>query len=185
MEQMDIPIELYKSEDREKVFTYIFNTYSKRVYNYICYRINCHYTAEDLTSKVFEKVILNIDSYSQKKASFEIWVFAIARNVLNDYFRSLKRHKLFSLDMITDLISKQPSPEDKAIAEEATDKLLNCEETQYVEDGTDIEKIKINNLDAVLIDNKTINWQTDKCLYSVSSHDISAGQIKQIAESIK
>lgn len=120
---------LDRSEDKERVFTYIFETYFKRVYNYIYYRVNCNYTAEDLTSKVFEKVMLKIESYSEEKSSFEVWLFAIARNVLNDHFRSLKRHKLFSLDSIGYIVSRQPGPEDKVIAEETNDKLLNCLKT--------------------------------------------------------
>lgn len=125
MEQEDIQKNLKECEDKEEAFAYIFETYSKRVYNYIYYRINCHYTAEDLMSKVFEKAMLNIDSYSDKKAPFEVWLFAIAKNILNDHFRSLKKHTLFSLDIIKDLVSKQPGPEDAVIKEETNDKLLN------------------------------------------------------------
>lgn len=120
---------LDKSEYRERAFNYIFEAYSKRVYNYIYYRVNCNYTAEDLMVKVFEKVMLKMESYSEEKAAFEVWLFAIARNVLNDYFRSLKRHTLFSLDVFKDLVSKQPGPEEKVIAEETNDELFKCLKT--------------------------------------------------------
>lgn len=126
MEHIDIHGYLNNSANQKEMFTYIFENYSQRVYNYIYYRVNSHYTAEDLMSTVFEKIMLKIDSYSEKKASFEVWLFAIARNVLNDHFRSLKRHTFFSLDIIRDLISKQPGPEEKVIANEANNKLLNC-----------------------------------------------------------
>jgi len=91
----------------ERDFEYIFETYYKRVYNYIYYRINCKCSAEDLTSQVFEKVMIKIDTYSEKKSAFETWLFSIARNIVNDYFRSLKRHKFFSLDSIKELISME------------------------------------------------------------------------------
>ncbi len=93
-------------------FTCIFETYYKRVYNYIYYRINSHYTTEDLTSQIFEKVMIRIDTYNKEKAPFEVWLFGIARNVVNDYFRDLKKYRVFSMDSIKELASSKKSPED-------------------------------------------------------------------------
>lgn len=76
--------ELLSSIDAEATFTLIFETYYKRIYNYIHYRVNCHFTAEDLTSQVFEKTMNKINTYSPSKSPFEVWLFAIARNVVND-----------------------------------------------------------------------------------------------------
>lgn len=95
MQQIVLVGTLDKNETREdlyekKDFTYIFKSYYKRVYNYIYYRVNCHHTAEDLVSQVFEKVMFKIDTYSKDKSPFEVWLFAIARNAINDYFRSSK-----------------------------------------------------------------------------------------------
>lgn len=110
----------------QKEFTYIFESYYKRVYNYIHYRVNCHYTTEDLTSQVFEKTMLKINTYSKNKAPFEVWLFAIARNVVNDYFRSLKKHKLFSLDSIKELVSREKTPEGIVVTTETNDKLAKA-----------------------------------------------------------
>lgn len=44
--------------------------------------------------------MLKINTYSESKSPFEVWLFAIARNVINDYFRSLKKYKFFSIDKI-------------------------------------------------------------------------------------
>lgn len=52
----------------------------KRVYSYIYYRISCQYTAEDLGSQVFEKVMLKISGYCEDKSPSEVWLFVIARN---------------------------------------------------------------------------------------------------------
>ncbi|MCT4592832.1 MAG: sigma-70 family RNA polymerase sigma factor [Anaeromicrobium sp.] len=112
--------------NKEKEFTYIFETYYKRIYNYIYYRVNGHYITEDLTSQVFEKLILKIGTYSESKSPFEVWLFAIARNVVNDHFRRIKKGKLFSLDMIKELISREKTPEDMVLTGEANDKLLKA-----------------------------------------------------------
>lgn len=114
---------LYK---KEKDFTYIFETYYKRVYNYIYYQVKCYYTAEDLTSQVFEKIMLKINTYSEKKAPFEVWLFAIARNTINDYFRSSQKHKFLSIDTIKELVSRRKNPEDIVEISETNEELLNA-----------------------------------------------------------
>ena len=111
---------------KENDFTYIFESYYKRVYNYIFYKINSHHTSEDLTSKVFEKIMLKIDTYSEDKSSFEVWIFAIARNTINDYFRSIQKHRLISIDSIMNLVSRKQTPEDVVINLETNDEILKA-----------------------------------------------------------
>lgn len=78
--------ELSKSKDkREEFFAQVFNLYYKRIFNYTYYRINVKDDAEDLTSQIFQKVISKINTFNKDKAEFEIWLFAIARNTVNDY----------------------------------------------------------------------------------------------------
>lgn len=86
-----------KVKYNEGDFIYIFETYYKRIYNYIYYRINSHHSAEDLTSQIFEKVMIKIDTYNKEKAPFEVWLFGIAKNVVNDYFREQKSIRFFQL----------------------------------------------------------------------------------------
>ncbi len=86
-----LEMELQEKVCMAKEFDYIFETYYKRIFNYVYYRVYCRFTTEDLTSQVFEKAIRKIDTYTQSKAPFEVWLFAIARNVVNDYFRVKKK----------------------------------------------------------------------------------------------
>jgi len=99
-------------------FSQIYEMYFNRVYKYICYRINNHYEAEDLCSQVFETVITKYHTFSEEKARFDVWLFAIARNTVTDYFRSRKKRFHFSLDSITELILSKPSPEELAIRDD-------------------------------------------------------------------
>lgn len=62
---------------------------------------------------------------------------------------------------------------------------LDCPDAQYYDGGKTIQKIKINNVDAVLIDGNTINWTANKCIYSVFAHQLTTDEIKKVAESIK
>lgn len=123
MENLAFSNSLEQKETKEKEFTNIFETYYKKVYNYIYYRVSCHHAAEDMTSQVFEKIMLKIGTYSESKSPFEVWVFAIARNVVNDYFRTLKKYKFFSIDKFKELVSKEKNPEDLMVIAETNDKL--------------------------------------------------------------
>lgn len=126
MEEVAVRGYLDKCEVQEQEFTYIFEAYYKRVYNYIYYRVQCQYISEDLTSQVFEKIILKIHTYREEKSNFEVWLFAIVRNVVNDYFRSQKKYQWISIENILHLKSESKEPEELIISGEANDKLLEA-----------------------------------------------------------
>ncbi|GAA4832399.1 sigma-70 family RNA polymerase sigma factor [Paenibacillus vulneris] len=147
--------------DVEAYFTWIFESYYKRIYNYASYRVNCHYTAEDLTSQIFEKTMKKIDTFSHGKAPFEVWLFAIARNVVNDYFRSEKRRRLFSLDGFKELVSGRKGPERLAIEGEVNDSLLQALEALSARErnlialkfGAQLKNTEIAELLHITVDN--------------------------------
>lgn len=126
MESARVNMEIYQNR-KDKLsgdvltteeFSQIYEMYFNRVYKYICYRINNHYEAEDLCSQVFETVITKYHTFSEEKAKFDVWLFAIARNTVTDYFRSRKKRFHFSLDSISELILSKPSPEELAIRDD-------------------------------------------------------------------
>jgi RNA polymerase sigma factor (sigma-70 family) len=73
-----------------KCFTQLYSIWFGRVFNYILYRSPEPDDVEDLVMLVFEKVMKNIHRFDPEKGPFGAWLFAIARNVLNDYHRSRK-----------------------------------------------------------------------------------------------
>lgn len=118
--------DLKKGIMSEEKFAEIYDVYYSRVYKYICYRINNHYDAEEICSHVFEAVISKYNSYSPQKSNFEVWLFAIARNAVTDYFRSQKKRITFSLDSILDMILPRPSPEEIVILEDSNEILYKA-----------------------------------------------------------
>lgn len=86
---MDLPskMETKIKINKELVLKEIFNDYYDRIYKFFIYRTNSVHISEELTSTVFEKVVVNIDSYKGDESHFSAWIFTIARNTMYDYFR--------------------------------------------------------------------------------------------------
>ncbi|CAG7641849.1 ECF RNA polymerase sigma factor SigM [Paenibacillus solanacearum] len=107
-------------------FSEIYELYFDRVYKYICYRIQNQHEAEDLCSQVFERVILHYHKFSAEKAKFDVWLFAIVRNAVTDYYRARPKRFHFSLDAIAEFIFPKPSPEELAIQDDTNQALLQA-----------------------------------------------------------
>lgn len=77
-------------------FTRMYEDYFHRIYNYVFYRLLHKEQTEDVVSQIFMKVLEKSPSYDPRKASFRAWIFTIARNTVNDYYR--QKHITVSLD---------------------------------------------------------------------------------------
>src|SRR6476659_320095 len=67
-----------------------FSEQLPRIYNYFRYRVGPGPVAEDLTAATFEKAWRARDRYRRNRAAFGTWLFAVARNVAVDHFRSAR-----------------------------------------------------------------------------------------------
>jgi len=109
----------------EDAFTDIFNRYYNRVFNYMHFRLGNLYEAEELSSQVFEHVLQKMSTYNPELAPFEVWLFAVARNIINDHYRRQKRWSWLPLESIKNLVSRLPSPEENALKNEEHRLLLS------------------------------------------------------------
>lgn len=105
-------------------FAAIYDHYFPRVYNYVRYRVPDADTADDVTAQIFERALANIGRYCQEKAPFAAWLFAIARNAVNDQLRAQKRRTWLSLDILGDWVSPEPQPGEVVAHQEIRDALL-------------------------------------------------------------
>ncbi len=105
-------------------FAAIYDHYYPRVYTYIRYRVNDAETADDLTAQVFERVLVKIGLYNPAQAPFAAWLFALARNVVNDHLRFRRRHPWLPLEMLFQHAADDPPPEAVAVHAEAQAELL-------------------------------------------------------------
>lgn len=114
-------IDRLNQDNLETFYTHYF----PKIYNYIRFRINDPHDTDDLTSKVFEKVIVHAERFNSEKGTFSAWIFAIANNLVIDYFKSKSgRTKKVSLDLVANTISGQKGPEHKIIDRELKNNLL-------------------------------------------------------------
>ena len=81
----------------------VYEAYFSKIYNFIFYRVMHKEIAEDLVSTTFLKVAEKFHTFDPKKGSVAAWIFAIAQNTLNDYFRS--RYVTASLDEVMDSLT--------------------------------------------------------------------------------
>jgi RNA polymerase sigma-70 factor (ECF subfamily) len=80
-----------KAKKDKKYFEKLYEMYFDKIYSYIYYRTFNHPLTEDLTSETFMKVLRSLDRFEWKEnGSFSAWIFRIAQNVVNDYYRSKK-----------------------------------------------------------------------------------------------
>jgi RNA polymerase sigma-70 factor (ECF subfamily) len=105
-------------------FAAIYDHYFPRVYNYVRYRVGDVDTADDLTALVFERALVKIGSYRPERAPFSAWLFAIARNAVNDYFRAQRRRRWLTLDVLRERASVEPQPEEVVTRNETHAALL-------------------------------------------------------------
>jgi len=101
----------------------IYREYYKNVYNYIGFRINNHFDAEELSSLVFEKAISKWSHYNPD-FPMEAWLIGIAKNTVTDYLRAKKRKHFVSLDNIIDFASPNKQPDEIVVRGEENRALM-------------------------------------------------------------
>lgn len=99
------------SDNHDKAFDELYSSYFPRVYNYVHYRVDDFYDADDLTSQIFTKLFSSLKCYRPEKAPFAAWVFRIARNTVTDYYRSRRWNPLVSMEIFEELLDCQPGPD--------------------------------------------------------------------------
>lgn len=69
----------------------LYESHFERVARYIAVRTGDSTEAEDLASEVFVRALRSADSYEEKGAPMEAWVFRIAHNIVVDQLRKRDR----------------------------------------------------------------------------------------------
>ncbi|MCR4901517.1 MAG: sigma-70 family RNA polymerase sigma factor [Butyrivibrio sp.] len=65
----------------------IYREYDKKVLSYIRTRVSNVQDAEDIHADVFMKVLQNLHTFDDTKASISTWIYTIAHNKVIDFYR--------------------------------------------------------------------------------------------------
>ncbi|MFC1925086.1 RNA polymerase sigma factor [Chloroflexota bacterium] len=109
-----------KARQDPEAFGELYDHFYSRIFSFVLGRIASVQIAQDITSEVFFKALKNLGQYHGKNnVPFSSWLYRIATNQTNDYFRKNK-HRVISLEVITDRTDiSDPSLVDENIQLEA------------------------------------------------------------------
>ncbi len=79
-------------------FGVLYDKYYKSIFVFVHRRTDDEELAADITSQVFLKALINIKKYEYKGVPFSAWLFRIAFNEINMYFRKNNAQRVVSLN---------------------------------------------------------------------------------------
>ena len=77
-------------EDRE-YFGFLYEKYFQQLFLFIFKKVQNEDLSGDICSKTFMKAMMNIDKYEDRGFPFSSWLYRIASNEVNFYFRAQKK----------------------------------------------------------------------------------------------
>ena len=81
---------LKKIKKDPNAFEILFKRYFQNIFNYCYRRTSLFETAKDMASETFLKAYLNIHKFRWKGVSIRTWLYRIATNEINLYYRQKK-----------------------------------------------------------------------------------------------
>jgi len=79
-------------------FEPLYQKYFRRTYSFVLHRVGDKETAADVTSKVFLQALINLKKFKFQGLPLSSWLFRIAINECNGYFRKRKAQRHVILD---------------------------------------------------------------------------------------
>lgn len=87
-----------KSLQNPENFRVLYERYYRNIFLFILHRVGDKPLTADLTSQVFFKALMNLSRYRFRGLPFSAWLYRIAVNECNDFFRKEKRARCVVLE---------------------------------------------------------------------------------------
>ncbi len=87
-----------RAKTEPEAFGNLYERYVDRIYSYIYYRVGNSAEAEDLTARVFHRVLKALPRYTDRGAPFVSWLYRIAHNLVANHHRDQSRRPAAALD---------------------------------------------------------------------------------------
>lgn len=131
----DIALELKEIEQAQlnpEKFAVLYDRYYKPIFLFVFKRVNDENSTADITSVVFLKALVNIKKYQYKGVPFSAWLYRIAFNEINMYFRKSNADRFVSMEHsgISNLLSEVK----EETASEAQNRMMNVIKKLNIED---------------------------------------------------
>lgn len=127
-----------------RAFALLYRRYLDRVYDYCRHRLGTREAAEDATQTIFLKALGSIRTCRDGEL-FAGWLFAIARNVITDTYRS-GRVANVDIDDRPDIADPARSPEETAIGAEWTRELHHLRDICLEHNDRDLLDLRLQGL---------------------------------------
>lgn len=100
-------------------FAGLYDRNFAKVYNYVSYRLGDAAASDDVTSRVFERALARLETFDAGTGPVEAWLYGIARNAVNDHFRSKRWLSWLPLDAFAERPGLDAKNEDVLVEDEA------------------------------------------------------------------
>ncbi|MEK7146063.1 MAG: RNA polymerase sigma factor [Patescibacteria group bacterium] len=114
-----------RAKSNSKAFAKLYDAHIKGVYQYVAWRIQNRQEIEDLTAEIWETVLKNIHQLqSDNEVVFKAWLYTIARNTLNHFYRDKEKTATVPLEeMHNNIKTENKTPHEDAELKENTELL--------------------------------------------------------------
>lgn len=92
---------IQRSKADPEAFRPLYEKYFKRIFLFVLHRVEDKSQAADITSQVFLKALINIKGFKFQGLPFSAWLFRIALNECNDYFRKNNRYRIVTIEDVS------------------------------------------------------------------------------------
>ena len=107
-----------------EAFSFLYERFVTRIYNYIYYRTGNPHEAEDLTARVFHRALHHIERYDNRGIPFSAWLYHIAHNLVANWHRDNSRRKEVPLEDYTQHPLPYKAPEASVVDNQEMEDLL-------------------------------------------------------------
>ena len=104
-------------EGSAHAFALLYDRYVDQIFGYVYHRVGHRQTAEDLVGDVFLRALRRITTFSWQGVDFGAWLMVIARNRVNDHFKSARFRLESTVEEVFDspTTSRADDPEHRAL----------------------------------------------------------------------
>lgn len=86
------------SQRDPSAFRPLYEKYYRSIFRFVLHRVADKEVTADLTSQVFLKALLHLDKFQLRGFPFSSWLYRIAINECNDFFRKTKKARAVVLE---------------------------------------------------------------------------------------